>query len=145
MSKFNIVKKINLHEALGEGHEQSYMTFKPMTFEDARKLQTLQSTEDFTPELPPAPAADASPQVKAEYEKTVKRLTDEAKAKENEASLASVDKAIAFMQGKFLEGNISGTAVDKEDFTNGNLPIDVINYCMAQLAGGKKPEGFTQG
>lgn len=142
MSKFKIVKKVKLLEVLGEGHEASYLSFIPMTFKDARKLEGLQSTEDFTPQIPPAPAADATPQAKADHAALAKRLTDEAKSRENKAGLESVDKAIAFMAGKFVEGSIAGEPVSKEDFTNDELPIEVINYCMAKLAG-SKPEGFT--
>lgn len=143
MSKFNIVKRISLSELLGEGHEKSHLIFKPMTFADARQLQKLQDTKDYSPKLPPAPAADADPTTVAEYQAEVKRLTAEASEKENEAAFKSVDKAIAFVQNKFIGGEIGGDQVDKDDFTNGNLPVDVINYCMKELAGGNKPEGFT--
>lgn len=131
MSKFNIVKKVNLFTLLGEGHEQSYISFKPMTFKDAKTLEGLQSTEDFSPQIPEG--ADAA---------TIKRLTAEAQKRENDAALKSVDKAVEFMQDKFIDGNIAGTPVAKEDFKNDELGVEVINYCMAQLAGAK-PEGFT--
>ena len=143
MSKFNIKKKISLSELLGEGHEASVLLFQPMTFSDARQLQKLQDTKDYSPVLPPAPAKDADPTTIAEYNATVKKLTAEAAEKENEAAFKSVDKAIAFVQNKFIGGEIAGEQVAKDDFTNGELPVDVINYCMKELAGGGKPEGFT--
>lgn len=143
MSKFNIKKKISLFELLGEGHEKSLLIFQPMTFADARQLQGLQDTKDYSPKLPPAPAADASDEVKLQYAAEVSKLKVEAAAKENEAAFKSVDKAIAFIQNKFIGGEIEGEQVAKEDFTNGELPVDVINYCMKELAGGGKPEGFT--
>ena len=143
MSKFNIKKKISLFELLGEGHEKSVLIFQPMTFADARQLQKLQDTKDYSPQLPPAPAKDATADVVAAYTAEVKRLTNEAAEKENEAAFKSVDKAIAFIQNKFIGGEIAGEQVAKEDFTNGELPVDVINYCMKDLAGGNKPEGFT--
>ena len=134
MSKFNITKKVKLFDLLGEGHEQSVLEFKPMTFADARQLNKLQDTTDYTPEIPEG--AD---------EATIKQLKVQAQAKENEAALKSVDKAIEFIKGKFIKGSIAGTDVSADDFTNGELPVDVINYCMKELAGGAKPEGFTQG
>lgn len=145
MGKFNIKKKINLSSVLGEGHEASYLLFDPMTFADARKLQKLQSNEDFTPVLPDAPAKDADAGTVAKYNAEVKRLVAEASAKENDAALKAVDKAIEFIQYKFIGGEIAGQQVVKEDFTNGELGVDVINYCMKELAGGNKPEGFTNG
>jgi hypothetical protein len=144
MSKFNIKKKINLLPVLGEGHEASYLLFHPLSFGDARKLQKLQSNEDFSPELPPAPAEGADAGTVARYNADVKKAVDAAKEKENDAALKAVDKAIEFMQSKFIGGEISGEQVAKEDFANGELPVDVINYCMAELAGGNKPEGFTK-
>lgn len=142
MSKFKIVKKVSLATLLGEGHEQSYISFKPMTFKDAKQLEKLQSTEDFSPQLPPAPADTADQTTKAKYQAEVKRLTAEAQARENEASLKAVDKAVEFMASKFVEGNIAGVPVAVEDFSNDELGVEVINYCMGQLAGAK-PEGFT--
>lgn len=145
MSKFNITKKISLAPLLGEGHEADYLAFKPLTFKDARKLQELQSTEDFTPQLPPAPAADADAGTKAKYEAAVKKAQAEAAAAENDAALEAVDKAVAFIAAKFVEGKIGGVDVSADDFTNDELSVDVINYAMKELAGAGKPEGFTQG
>ena len=132
MSKFNITKKINLHPVLGEGHEQSVLEFKPMTFADAKQLDGLQSDEDFTPVIPQGATAEQ-----------IKKLTAEAKARESKSTMQALDKAIDFIKGKFIKGEIAGTAVEADDFTNGNLPVDVINYCMSELAGGK-PEDFTK-
>lgn len=143
MSKFNIVKRINLFELLGEGHEKSHLIFKPMTFGDARQLQKLQDTKDYTPELPTLPEGTTDAALIAKHNAEVNRLMNEAKAKENEAALKSVDKAVDFIKNKFIGGEISGVAVAKEDFSNGELGTDVINHCMKELAGGGKPEGFT--
>ncbi len=143
MSKFNIKKKISLFELLGEGHEKSVLIFEPMTFADARQLQKLQDTKDYTPVLPPAPAKDASAETVAAYNAEVAKLKAKAQAEENEAAFKSVDKAVAFIKNKFIGGEIAGEQVVKDDFTNDNLPVDVINYCMKELAGGNKPEGFT--
>lgn len=139
MSKFNITKKISLTPVLGEGHEADVLAFKPMTFKDARELEGLQSTEDFTPEIPQG--ADKA---------TIKRLTDEAQARENKAALDAVDKAIEFIKAKFVSGKITDETtgkqveVEADDFTNGNIGVEVINYCMKQLAGANKPEDFTK-
>lgn len=137
MSKFNLTKKISLTSVLGEGHEKSYLSFTPMTFKDAKQLEGLQPTEDFTPQIPEGATAEQ-----------IKKLTDEAKAKQNAANLDAVDKAVDFVKSKFIKGEIVNTetgelvSVEADDFSNGNLSVDVINHCMAQLAGGK-PEGFT--
>lgn len=144
MGKFNIVKKINLLPVLGEGHEQSYISFKPMTFKDAKRIQKLQSTEDFTPELPQEPAEGASAGEVAKYEAAVKKAVKEAETRENDAALASLDKIIEFLQGKFVEGKIADVDVAKADFENDELGADVINYCVQQLATGGKSEGFTK-
>lgn len=138
MSKFNLVKKISLAAVLGEGHEQSYLSFKPMTFKDAKDLEGLQPTEDFTPVIPKGATAEQ-----------IKKLQAEAKAKENAAGLEAVDKAVAFVKSKFVKGQIMDidaeklVDVDAEDFDNGNLSVDIINHCMKELAGGQ-PEGFTR-
>lgn len=143
MSKFNIVKRISLSELLGEGHEKSHLIFKPMTFADARQLQKLQDTKDYTPDLPVLPEGTTDAAVIAKHNAEVKRLMAEASAAENEAALKAVDKAVAFIANKFIGGEIGGVQVDKADFTNDELGTDVINYCMQQLAGGNKTEGFT--
>lgn len=143
MSKFNIVKRINLFELLGEGHEKSHLIFKPMTFGDARQLQKLQDTKDYTPDLPVLPAGTTDQAVIAKHNAEVKKLVADAQAQENEAALKAVDKAVDFIKNKFIGGEIAGAPVDKEDFSNGELPVDVINHCMKELAGGNKPEGFT--
>lgn len=133
MSKFNITKKIHLGAVLGEGYEQSVLEFKPITFADAKQLDGMQSGQDFTPNVP----AHATPA-------QAKKLRDDAKALENKAALVALDAAIEFIKGKFVSGVISGVAVAPDDFTNGNLPVDVINHCMRALVGGKT-EDFTQG
>lgn len=144
MGKFNITKKIDLLPILGEGHEQSYISFKPLTFKDAKRLQKLQSTEDFTPEMPAEPAEGASLGEVKKYEAAVKKAIAEAEARENEAALTSVDKAVEFIAKQFVEGKIGGVDVAKADFTNDELAMDVINYCMKMLAAGGKDEGFTK-
>lgn len=125
MSKFNITKKINLFELLGEGHEQSVLEFKPMTFADARSLEGLQPDVADLPD-------DATPAQKKAHA-----------AEQNKAALAAVDKAVEFIKGKFIKGTIAGEPVVADDFSNDELPVDVINYCMKQLAGGKS-EDFTK-
>ena len=136
MSKFNLTKRISLAEVLGEGHERDYLRFKPLTFKDAKGLESLQPDE-VVAEIPKDATAEQ-----------IKKLKADATAKNNAAAMEAVDKAVAFMQDKFVKGEITdeetGNLVDvtKEDFTNDNLSMDVINYCMKALAGGK-PEGFT--
>jgi hypothetical protein len=142
MSKFNITKKISLHPVLGEGHENSVLEFKPMTFEDARNLEKLQPD---VPELQlPVLAANATDEQKMRHAAEVSKLKIEHKAAENKAAMAAVDKAIEFIKGKFVSGKINGQEVVKEDFSNGELGVEVINHCMKQLAGSKS-EDFTQG
>ena len=136
MSKFNLTKRISLAEVLGEGHERDYLRFKPLTFKDAKGLETLQP-EEVVAEIPKDATAAQ-----------IKKLNAEATAKNKAAAMEAVDKAVAFMQDEFVSGEITDeetnnlVAVTKEDFTNDNLSMDVINYCMKALAG-RKPEGFT--
>lgn len=142
MSKFVITKKISLAEVLGKGHEQDVLCFKPMTFKDAKDLEGLQPAETPAPVLPD----NATAAQKAAYEKEVA----EHKAAQTKAALEAVDKAVEFIKGKFVSGKVTDEAtgklveVEADDLTNGNLGVDVANYCMAQLAGGQ-PEGFTKG
>lgn len=63
--------------------------------------------------------------------------------KDKKATMAAVDNAIEFLKGKFVTGNIKGIKVVADDFSNGELPVEVLNYCMRELAG-QKSEDFTK-
>ena len=86
MSKFNLTKRISLAEVLGEGHERDYLRFKPLTFKDAKGLETLQP-EEVVAEIPKDATAAQ-----------IKKLNAEAAAKNDAAAMEAVDKAVAFMQ-----------------------------------------------
>ena len=135
MSKFNITKKVSLAEPLGEGHESDFLRFKPLTFKDAKKLKKLQPK---VPELDiPEGASEAEiAELKAKHAEAKDAADDQA-----------LDKAIEFVTSKFVTGMVTDEdtkeQVKVEQADVEALGVDVINYCMEQLAGGK-PEGFTK-
>lgn len=117
MSKFNLKNRINLQPVLGDSHADDYMEFERVAMTDAKKLAEITGNVD------------------------PKNIKDK-------EALEKADQAVDFIRNRFVSGmitdEVSGKqiAVDAEDFDNGNLPIEVINYCIRQLMG-IKPEGFT--
>lgn len=135
MSKFNITKKISLAEPLGEGHESDYLRFKPLTFKDAKTLQKLQ------PKVPKLNIPDDA------AEDEVARLTEEHEAAKAAADEQALDKAVEFVTSKFVTGMVTDEDTKEQVKVEASdveaLGVDVINYCMEQMAGGK-PEGFIR-
>ena len=118
MSKFNLSKNVSLASVLGEGHEQDYLSFKPVAFKDAKELEQITSVID--------PDNIDNKEALEQADKAVAFIRDR------------------FVSGKITDEE-SKELVDVEavDFDNGNLPMEVINYAMRQLMG-ERPEGFTK-
>ena len=46
MSKFTLTKKIQIGEALGEGHDKDYITVQQLTYKDAMTVRKLSENEE---------------------------------------------------------------------------------------------------
>jgi len=110
MARFTLTKKISLGSELGEGHENDYLRFEPLTFKDATDLQTIANASGDSDKDRLAAAEQAQEFIKAK-----------------------------FVGGKITDED-SGNQIDvtKDDFAD--LPINIVNHCMRELSGAVNPD-----